>query len=46
MKSLNLVSEEWFDAICWSSLLLGILMKFFLNLNGLSDGKVVSITKN
>ena len=26
MKSLNSISDEWFDAICWSSLLLGIFM--------------------
>ena len=26
MKSLKSMSDEWFDAICWSSLLLGILI--------------------
>ena len=26
MKSLKSVSDEWFNAICWSSLLLGIFM--------------------
>ena len=25
MKSSVLISDEWFNAICWSSLLLGIL---------------------
>ena len=26
MKSLKLMSDEWFSAICWSSLLFGIFM--------------------
>ena len=26
MKSLELMSDEWFSAICWSSLLFGIFM--------------------
>ena len=26
MKSLVLISDEWFNAICWSSLLFGIFM--------------------
>ena len=30
MESLNSMSDKWFDAICWSSLLLGIfLIKWF-----------------
>ena len=26
MKSLVLISDEWFNAICWSSVLFGIFM--------------------
>ena len=26
MKSLDSLSDEWFDAICWSAILLGIFM--------------------
>ena len=34
MKSLKSMSDAWFDAICWISLLLGnFMIKLFLALN-------------